>query len=173
MYFSGPQLVFLVITKGQSLFLLLHEYRIQQMDTGELSKPCEPQWLLLTCVSLLSWARSPRPQRDGSVAAADNGQSCWLWSLDLARTQPGTAGGADSPGHVTTAFVSPQFLTVVLSALKGNHSLLTLAEMKITHRCTKCPQRGISAVPKLTHSQRNNFFCETFPREGVTKAAFE
>lgn len=102
-YFFISQLVFLLIAKGQRLFLVLHKCRIQQKDAGELSKPQELQWLLLTCVSLLSWARSSRPQSDSSVAAAHDSQSCWAWKPDLARTQPRTAGGASCPGHMSSS----------------------------------------------------------------------
>ena len=105
-YFFIFQLVFLLIAKGQRLFLVLHACRIQQKDAGELSKPQGPQWLLLTCVSLLSWARSSRPQSDSNVAAAHGSQRCWAWRPDLARTQPRTAAGlavlVTHPPHSTT-----------------------------------------------------------------------
>lgn len=99
--FFISQLVFLLTAKGQRLLLALHECRLQQKDAGELSNPQEPQWLLLTCVSLLSWARSSRPQSDTGVAAAHDSQSCWAGRPDLAGTQPRTAAGASCPGHAS------------------------------------------------------------------------
>lgn len=67
--------------------------------------------------------------------------------------------------------IPPRLLTVLLSAIKGNHFLLIFAEIENDMRCTECCERGISVVPKLAGSQSHGFIGETFSSEGATRAA--
>lgn len=134
--------------------------------------PANPSGFLFTCVSLLSWARPRSPPRSCSVTAADNSQSARSWRPDLARISPWTAGEPGSPNNMPAASLFPLRLTILLSAIKGNHFLLIFAEIEKRHDgAPECRQRGISAQPKLTRSPTNSFICKTFSSQGTTKAA--
>ena len=118
------QLVLLLIAKGQRPLLELHECRLQQKDAGGLSNPQEPQWLLPACVSLLSWARSSRPQSDTGVAEAHDSQGCWAGG----RAPPGRSPGRQE-GRAVPGTRRPHSAAV---CTKGNLSLLTLTKVTVT-----------------------------------------